>query len=364
MQQKNITNEWRHQSKMSYEILKEDIKNRKIKNCYILSGEEEYLKKTALSQIYNVFCNNTPKELSYFEFDSKGSYGNTDELDWDEVIDCMDSISMFGNNKLIVINNAKIFSSEDANNKKAVNFIEYINRIPEYICLVFYNKSDLKLLKSSKLYKAVKKNYGEDVYINFKPMDLNSLAKWVISYAKKKKRLISLQDSQYLVEIKDYKMNDILIELDKLINYVEESQEIKKQHVDELCSKSIEYQIFALTDQISQKNINLCFKILNSMKEKKTQPTYIISMLNWQFKNILQVMELESKGCSKSMIANDLKIKDFQVSKYQNQAKNFTQKQVAEAICNCQEADYKMKTGGMEPFLLIESIIVKFTKNF
>lgn len=342
---------------MSYDVIKQQLKNNQLKNCYIFFGEEEYLKLTVLSTLYKTFCNKAPKDLSYFEFN------NVSVTELNNIIDCCDAYTMMGGNKLVVVNDLELFSSKDNNSQTVSDFIEYMNYIPSHVCVVFYLSKEFNLSKTSKLYKKIKKVFGDESIIEYKFMDEQNLAKWIYMLFKKEGKKIDKNTAVHLIDIKEGKMEDILMEVQKLISYCSDRENITKEDIDNLCIKSNNYRIFALTDAISQKNCNLALKVLESLKEKKVLPSYIIIMLSRQFKSILRVNNLLKNGLTNAVIASQLKIKPFLINKYQRQSRNFNDAILTKAVHECGDIDINIKSGKVDPFIALEIFIVKYTSR-
>lgn len=343
---------------MSYDVIKQHLKNNDIRNCYIFFGDEEYLKLTVLDTLYKTFCQKALKDLSYFEFN------NASVSDLNDIIDCCDAYTMMGGNKLVVVKDLELFSSKDNNSQAITSFIEYIDNIPDHVCLVFYLQKDFNLSKTSKLYKKIKKLFSEESIIEYKYMDEQNLAKWIYLLLKKEGKKIDKTTAIHLIDIKESKMEDISMEIQKLVSYCVDREVITKMDVDNICIKSNNYHIFALTDAIGQKNCNQALKVLDNLKEKKVLPSYIIIMLSRQFKSILRVNNLLKNGLTNAVIASQLKMLPFLVNKYQRQSRNFDDSTLVKAIHEFSEIDIKIKSGKVEPFIAIETFIIKYTARF
>jgi DNA polymerase III delta subunit len=97
-------------------------------------------------------------------------------------------------------------------------------------------------------------------------------------------------------------------------------------------------EVFRYLDDLFNKREVACYKSLQNLLEVDNDPIYILVMLQYQLKNIA----LTKFGLGK-------KLPPFQVSTAQQQAKNFTEKQILELYELLYRYDVALKTGKIVP---------------
>ena len=84
-----------------------------------------------------------------------------------------------------------------------------------------------------------------------------------------------------------------------------------------------------------------------------------MAVITGQFRLIYQVKELARRGYGQQQIASHLKVHSFRVKLAAGQAQKFSDEDLTLIMKELAEADYKMKTGGMNKELIIEMFFLK-----
>ena len=141
-------------------------------------------------------------------------------------------------------------------------------------------------------------------------------------------------------------MQELINEIRKLIEYAGEGGEITKKSVNELAIKTLDSNIFDLTDNLGKRNIAKALKILNELLYQKEPIQKILITMYNHFKKIY-IVKLAEKY--KKDVATVLKLKPnqtFLINKYKMQAKYFTEKEVRGILDDMIKLDtnYKIRT--------------------
>ena len=141
---------------------------------------------------------------------------------------------------------------------------------------IFYSGSRIKPSKKRKTAgsvdtyadEAVSEQYQSNKFID---VDCNKLDYKIISLkikAELKKYNKNIDDSSIQL-LSDYCIGDlskILIECQKLVAFVGEKENITSLDIKEVVSRSLEYQIYELTDGLSRKDRKKVFTIINDIE--------------------------------------------------------------------------------------------------
>lgn len=103
-------------------------------------------------------------------------------------------------------------------------------------------------------------------------------------------------------------------EINKLASY-SNWEEVKLEHIKLLTSQAVGLNIFDLIDAIAQKNKPKAYKLLYQELKSGRDPYYILTMIIYQFRNLLLAKGLQEQGLSQADIAKKAKLHPFVVKK-------------------------------------------------
>lgn len=326
--------------------IKDAVKNNLFKNVYLFYGDENYLKKFYLDKIKDTLVSKNMEIMNIDIYDGKSVLSKN-------IIDSCETMPFMNNYRVVFVKNSELFiqGRKDESEKTA----EYIKNIPNHIVLVF---SEDKIDKRGKLYKAVSSK-GE--CIEFKTPSEKEMISWVKKLAVKNQKKISDTVALHFLRTVNNSMEALLGEFEKLLDYKINSDEIKKEDINAICTKSLETKIFDMVDAIGNKKTSEALDIYNNMILFKESPIMILSMIARQFRLILQSKYLEEKRFSKDEIASKLGQRGFVINECLRQSKNFKKKSLLEALKDCLECDINIKTGKIHDKTAVEMIILKYS---
>jgi DNA polymerase-3 subunit delta len=134
-------------------------------------------------------------------------------------------------------------------------------------------------------------------------------------------------------------------ELQKLASY--NQSEISDQLIRKLYKKADQFSnIFAVTDAFGERKYANILKSLSDLTDQEGSPVYVLVMVIRQFRNIILVKELVSKGLKEEEIAKKLGIHPYVVKKSIAQASRYTFSDLKKVYSMLVETDASLKTGG------------------
>jgi DNA polymerase III subunit delta len=336
---------------MSLEILKKQIKDDKLQNVYLFYGAEDYLIKYYIDSITKIILNNENSELNYISFDGK--------TDVNSIIANCETLPMFSDKKLVIAKNSGLFKSkkgdatDNSSDKKSIKdkLSEYVENMPSYTCLILV---ETEIDKRLKLVNAIKK-YGLIVELDFqKPVDL---VKWVIKVFRSYNISIEQMPASYLVENSEYSMTELLNEIEKIVNFVGDKDQISINDIESVCNKSIKSRIFDLTDAVSGGNISKAFILLNDMAALKEPMQKVLFMIIRQIRMLYRIKLLKQKGMREDLVSKQLGLTPFVASKVMSISRNLDISVLEKAMYYSLELDESIKTGRITDRIAIELLI-------
>jgi DNA polymerase III subunit delta len=342
---------------MSLDMLKQDLKNKKIGKLYLLYGPEEYLKKYYLSRIEKIILSEETKSLNKAIIE-----GKVDSKSAKNIIDNCETFPVFADRKLVLVKDSGLFKAKKKEEgpktkKKGLSdeLTEYLQNISPNTCLLFYeNEIDKRL----KIVDVVKKNGLVVEFANQKPVEL---VKWVIKVFKAQNKIIDIVNASKIVDNCEQGMNEILNEINKIVLFMGEAREVTGEIIEKVCVKSVKGRIFDLTDAIAEKNKTRALKLLDDMITLREPLPKILFMIARQFRQILEMKLLRDEGKSIDDAAVKIGVSPYAGKQIHKQTSRFTLEILKEAIRESLEMDVAIKTGKINDRIAVELLITKFS---
>lgn len=316
-----------------------DIRDRQFKKCYLLYGEERYLKRVYRDKLRHALSEKDDT-MNYAYFEGKG-------IDTEELIDLAETLPFFADVRLIVVENSGFFKT--ANDRLA----DYMKSLGETTIFVFV---EAEVDKRGRLYKAVKEK-GQ--IVEFKKQEEAVLRKWVLGRIRKENRQISERALMLFLTKVGQDMENICSELEKLLCYTYGKEAIAPEDVEAICTTQLQNKIFDMVDAIGNKDQEKAMELYKDLLILREAPMKILALLSRQFLILLQIKELP--GVDRKTIASKVGIPPFAVAKNTVQAKQFKRGQLRGALQDCAEYEEAVKTGRLNDRMCVELLIVKYS---
>ena len=302
--------------------------------------------------LYGTKLFNIKKEIKKIEenFDKLNiSYYDLENDQIKNVIEDAKTISLFEENKLIICENANVFTG---NTSKDAEIIEnYLNNVNPNTTLVFVVNNE-KIDQRKKITKQIKK-IGKIIEFNDNINEFDLVKKSLKDYK------INKEDIILLINRVGNNPSILEQELEKIKIYKDKDKNITKEDIINLTTKNIDTDIFKLIDYIVKNNKNKALEIYNEMLKINEEPLKIIIMLANQFRIMYQSKELSKKGYTEKDIADTLKIHPYRVKLALQNSKNYDSKILLSYIRDLADMDINIKTGKINKDLALELFILK-----
>jgi len=302
-----------------------DLKNKKYKPIYFLSGEEPYF----IDKISD-FIEKKVLEEAEREFNQTILYGR--DTDVGTIIGEAKRYPMMSDKMVVIVKEAQTI--------KDIEELEaYVkNPLDSTILVICYKYKTLDKRKSFP--KTVAK---KGVLFESKKIYDNKIPDWIESYLKGKKYSVTPKSSQMLTEYLGNDLGKIVNELDKLMINLPAGTEITPDHIEQNIGISKDFNSFELNDALSKKNKVKANQIVNyfAANSKEHPMPVTIASLNSFFVKLLRYHFLEDK--SKESVARALGVHPFYVNDSINAAKNYPPQKIKTVVSNLREYDMRSK---------------------
>ena len=317
-----------------------DIRDNQYKPCYLLYGEERYLMHMYRDKLKKAL-NPDGDTMNYAAYEGKN-------IDTEELISLADTLPLFADRRLIVVENSGFFKT--SNDQLA----DYVKTIGDTVVFVFVES---EVDKRGRMYKAVK---DKGQIVEFKQQGEAVLRKWILGKIRKEEKQISEGALAAFLNKVGQDMSNIETELEKLLCYTYEKNAITAEDVEAVCTTQIQNKIFEMVDAIGNRNQKKAMDLYYDLLILKEAPMKILALLSRQFLILLQIKELS--GVDRATIASKVGIPPFAVAKNTAQSRQFKRAQLRQALSDCAEYEEAVKTGRLGDRMCVELLIVKYSQ--
>lgn len=253
----------------------------------------------------------------------------------------------FAEKRLILVEDSGFFkASSEA-------LASYLPSMPDTTCIVF---AESQVDKRNKLYKMVKElGYAAEM----QRQDTAQLARWAGGILAREGRKITGRTMELFLSMTGDDMENIRMELEKIISYTMGKEVITDDDVKAVCTVQVTNRIFDMVSAIVNRQTRKAMDLYEDLLTLKEPPMRILFLIARQFNQILQVKELMAKGMDKGSIASRLKMQPFVVGKTMPQARQFSRGQILECVRLCVEAEEAVKSGRLQDRLAVELLIAR-----
>ena len=319
--------------------LNEDIKSGTFKRCYLIYGEEAYLRNQNRDKLVKALSGDI-NSMNFNRYEG-------DAADPAQIIDMAETMPFLSDKRVILVENSGFFKNG------CPELAEYLKAPSE---TTFFKFAEKEVDKRKDMYKVLSKTGFE---MSCDAQDENTLKTWIASKVRNEGKTISPRALAFMLERVGTDMSNISTELEKLICYCLDKNEITEGDIDAVCANWLTNRIFAMTDAIADQNQKRAIDLYYDLLALKEPPAKILALIARQFNLMLQAKELSSNHRDNSTIASALKIAPFLVSKYTGWARNFTFEELKAALEMCVSNDEAVKTGKLDYVISVEMVIVK-----
>jgi len=275
------------------------------------------------------------------------TYLDGESLKFDDFKDIIQQVSMFEEKKLLILSN--IFTNQDFKEKFLKNFKNF-SKTRDII--LFYENN--KIPEKDKFFNFLKNKAKTQ---KFDLLEGEKLKRWARDEFLKLKTKVKPEVIDKLIE---FVGNDLWLlsnEIKKLVSYRKKEGKIYVKDIETLLNPKIETAIFKTIDAISQKDKKQALLLIHQHLEKGDSPLYLLSMINFQFKNLLIVKDLIEKRKPYYFILRTSGLHPFVVKKSYQQAGKFTFPELKKIYQKIFQVDFGIKMGKITPETALDLLI-------
>lgn len=328
-----------------------------------LYGPDTYRSRQKLNEIIEHYkkVHKSGLNLKYFD---------DENLNFQDFKDEVRQTSMFAEKKLIIL--AEAFPNSEFKEK----FLKgaKIFRDAEDVIL-FYETGQIPE-KDSLFDFLIKQAKCQE----FKPLEGQRLRNWIKKEFEKYQTGIENKALDKLIEFVGSNLWQMSNEIRKLVSYRAPRQrgeggkenevlfdhkskykniEISSGDIELLVKPKIETDIFKTIDALALKDKKQALGLIHKHLEKGDSPLYLLSMINFQFRNLLIVKDLIQKYRSPYIPSKVTNLHPYIIKKSYSLAQKFTIQELKKIYQKIFQVDLDIKTGRVEPEVALDLLIAE-----
>lgn len=195
------------------------------------------------------------------------------------------------------INNFKNIFGDIKFQEEFLENIQDIENLKDIVVVYEDNTVDQR----TKFFKALQKYAKCQEFNCLQPV---MLKKWVAQEFEKNKARINPDALNLLIDFVKNDLWQMANEINKLSSYKRDSI-VEKEDVELLVKPNIENDIFKTIEAVASKDKKQALFLLHKHLENGDNPLYLLSMISYQFRNLLTIKELQNKQNPYATIAKN-----------------------------------------------------------
>ena len=306
---------------------------------YLLYGKESFLIN---KEVKNIINKNGIEDINVSKY-------NLETNTLDEILEDATTVSLFSSNKLIIVENAFIFSRVNRKIDNIDLLEKYLKNKSDTIIIFIDNNEKLDSVK--KIVKLIKEN---GVIKEFNPLkNINNSVREMFEDYKVSNDAINL-----LIDRAGSDLEVIYQEIEKLKIYKIEDRIITLKDIEDVCVENINIYIFKFVDDRINKNKKSAIITYKELLKINEEPIKIVALLSSKFRLMYQSTILAKKGYTEDSISEILKVHKYPVHLAIISGYKYNPKILLKYLNDLADLDIGMKTGEKDKELALELFIL------
>ena len=313
-------------------------------------GEVPELIEKKSAEVINRYLNAPKDDFNFVKY-------NLYESDLSPIIEETLTLPFFSDKKAVLVQNAYVFTGEKPPKELNHNTDQLIEFIEKYDgeTLIIFEVYQSKLDERKKLVKTLKKHAN---LIKIEQMTEEEIKKWIKNELHENYKDIKQDALDLFLELTGINFNIVKQELEKVILFLGDRATINKQDVHQIVNRSLEQNVFLLTDYIQKNKKSQAIQLVKDLIAMKEEPIKLLALITSNYRLFYQCKILGQKGYSGQQIAKTINVHPYRVKLALNQSRNYQLEKLLNIIDTCAETDYKLKSSYMDKQLILELFIL------
>ncbi|MFQ5866576.1 MAG: DNA polymerase III subunit delta [bacterium] len=328
---------------MKHQELIANLNRGRIANCYFFCGEEDYLKQEAILLLKEMLI-----EPGAEDFDFGLLYA--EDTSAREAISLAETYPSMSKRRLIVVKDIDRFVESELK-----EIIEYLKKSASFTCLVLVSEK----VKREALDRAIYKTISSlcETVIFWRLFD-SEIPGWIENRISREGKIISREAAHYLFVEVGNNLLDLSGEIEKLLIYTIDRNEVTLDDVEQLIGRSRSDSIFDLLRAITRRNLRYSLEILSKLTEAGEKPVGILVRIAKRIRQIIRAKELLDQRVVRSRIIEEVGLHPFFDKDFTSEIQDFDRKELLDNFDHLLRADWEIKVGKKPAQLVLELLIL------
>jgi DNA polymerase III subunit delta len=344
---------------MGFDEIEQSWKAGRPKPVYVFHGEEEFPRSELLRLAPDLLV----PDLSTRSFNFDTLYGN--ETNLRDVISIAQGFPMMADRRLLIVKNAeRVLKTKASDEKKTKGKQKGDDPLLRY--LESPNPETVLIFDMAKLgprnQSPFKELAAKAAVFEFEVLKEGQVLAWLKSRAKRLGRSISEGAARLMVGHLGNDLRTHANELEKLITYIHDRDQITEQDVEQVVGVSRTYNVFELTKLIGQGDKRMAAQtMLKMLAADRDQRHLLFVMLAKYLEQLIIARECLSRGDGERAIVDTLELRGgaaFFVKDYITAAKRYTRERLDNAMKALIDAERQTRRTAVDETLLMERVLV------
>lgn len=331
------------------DVLKQDLKSKRFAPCYILFGDDPYLKKNYADRLEQTAEGDPFFNLQRFS----GS------IDLQDVYDAVTQFPMMADRKCVQVID---YDFEHVGKNDFDRLCLLLGEGVDTCVLVLrFDGIDFDEKKSSKakaLIAAAEKGGGKAVRLNHrKPADL---VRVLTEGAKKRGCTMETAVARYMIETVGTDIGMLANELEKLCFYSPNTA-LTRKTVDAVCVPSVEASVYNLTKEIFNRRLSAALSLLDDLFFMRLEPMIVLHTVASSYVELYRVSAAKKSKIPLSGVAADFgyKNREFVLERAAENLQNISERQLGYSFDELLRTDAALKSTGSDARTVLEETVVR-----
>lgn len=278
----------------------------------------------------------------------KYPFGETSMTD---ILEEASYVSMFEEEKFLIVKNADFFGKEKLNEKDSEKLMKYLENPYPLTTLIFttYEPCDQRKSITKKIQEV-----GEFYSIKEpKNYELNEEIKKLLHHYKVDDTTI-----RYINEACLGNYDIIVNEIGKLDLYFEKGSTISLDQMKNIIVSNVNDNVFKFVDAVVSKDYRTTFQLLNDFEVIKIDVFQLVNVLAREYRLMFYYKILERKKYNRGDMAKSMKLQDWQLENVRKEAMNYHMDDLKDFLVELSKLDTAMKNGTYEKNLAFTNFLM------
>ena len=327
--------------------LKKDLKEKRLGSFYILSGEEDYLRRYYLDEMKKQLLDELTESFNFHRL-------TNETFSLQALSDALQALPMMAERSMVLLEDVNLFECDDTETLTAL-----LNDVPPECCLVVHVGEFKPDKRKKKLWEAIEKNA---VLADFAYQSETDLRPWIARHFRSAGKQIAPELCTYLLQQCGLSMTRLHGEILKICAY-SGADTIVRSDIDAVVEPTLEAVVFQITDALGQRDFGRALERLNVLLKLQTEPIPIVAAIGAQMRRLYAAKLLQNAGRSAEALSSLCGIAPYAATKTMQQSRRVSERFCRRAVEHCCRTDYQIKTSYDDPERLTELLILTLAEE-